>query len=61
MGGLVLPVSGSVYLDANAFIYSVERIDPYYNMLESLWQATRNNQFVVITSELSSLASNNFE
>ena len=29
MGALILPASGSVYIDANAVIYSVERIEPY--------------------------------
>ena len=34
MGSLVLPASGIVYLDANCFIYSVERIDPYQAILD---------------------------
>jgi len=29
MGRLILPENGPVYLDANCFIYSVERIEPY--------------------------------
>lgn len=29
MGALDLPASGVIYLDANCFIYSVERIEPY--------------------------------
>lgn len=28
MGPLTLPTGGSVYVDANAIIYSVERIEP---------------------------------
>ncbi len=55
MGELVLPASGSVYLDANGFIYSVERIDPYYTILDRLWQATKSQQIIVITSELTLL------
>ena len=55
MGELVLPASGSVYLDANGFIYSVERIEPYYTILDRLWQATKDQQAMVITSELTLL------
>ena len=29
MGPLILPTHGPVYLDANGFIYSVERVEPY--------------------------------
>ena len=29
--------SGTVYLDVNGFIYSIERIDPYRSMLDTLW------------------------
>lgn len=36
MGSLTLPATGSVYLDANCFIYSVERVDPYRDMLDHL-------------------------
>ena len=30
--------SGPVYLDANGFIYSVERIEPYRTLLEPMWR-----------------------
>jgi len=52
MGELMLPNSGSVYVDANVIIYSVEKIDPYSTMLQPLWQAATQGQFVVISSEL---------
>ena len=29
MGPLMLPAGGPVYIDANAIIYSVERVEPY--------------------------------
>jgi len=29
MGALILPATGSVYLEANAVIYTVEKIEPY--------------------------------
>lgn len=52
MGTLILPKSGSVYLDANGFIYSVEHIEPYATLLEPLWLAAQQNQFKVISSEM---------
>src|SRR5258706_8273508 len=55
MGGLILPTGGSVYLDANSFIYSIERIDPYRTILDTLWEAVSLGQFTVVTSELTLL------
>jgi predicted nucleic acid-binding protein len=45
-------ISGTVYLDANGFIYSVERIEPYHTILQSLWERARNGHCRIITSEL---------
>jgi predicted nucleic acid-binding protein len=55
VGELTLPTSGTVYLDANSFIYSIERIDPYRGVLDTLWQAVSLEQFTVVTSELTLL------
>ena len=55
MGTLELPASGKIYLDANCFIYSVERIDPYRAVLDTLWQAVSVGQIIVVTSELTLL------
>jgi len=55
VGTLTLPTSGTVYLDTNSFIYSIERIDPYRAVLDILWQAVSNGQFTVVTSELTLL------
>jgi predicted nucleic acid-binding protein len=52
MGSLMLPPSGPVYLDANGFIYSVERIEPYRTLLEPMWQLAQAGQFEVVSSEL---------
>ncbi len=52
MGSLALPSSGSVYLDANGFIYSVERIEPYCSLLQPMWQAAKSGEFEIVTSEL---------
>jgi len=55
VGTLALPTSGTIYLDTNSFIYSVERIDPYRAILDILWQAVSVGQFTVVTSELTLL------
>ena len=52
MGALELPSDGPIYLDASAFIYSVERIEPYQALIEPLWQQARNGRFTVVSSEL---------
>jgi predicted nucleic acid-binding protein len=44
-----------VYLDANGFIYSIERIDPYRAMLDTLWLTVSAGQVTVVTSELTLL------
>ena len=38
MEPLTLPANGPVYLDANGFIYSVERVEPYRTLLEPMWR-----------------------
>ncbi len=55
MGRVVFPTNGTVYLDANCFIYSIERIDPYRVPLDTLWQAVSGGQITVVTSELTLL------
>lgn len=55
MGELVWSPEGAVYLDANCFIYSVERIDPYCAILDILWQSVSTGQVKVVTSELTLL------
>ena len=55
MGTLTLPPAGRVYLDANAFIYSVEKIEPYTSQLYPLWVAARAGQIQVLSSELTLL------
>ncbi|MDA0738394.1 MAG: type II toxin-antitoxin system VapC family toxin [Nitrospirae bacterium] len=52
MGSLTLPDSGSIYLDAPAFIYSLEHIEPYCSLLGSVWLASQANQFEIVSSEL---------
>ena len=52
MGPLTLPAGGSVYVDANAIIYSVERIEPYRGLLAPMWQEARAGRFTLASSEL---------
>jgi len=41
-----------VYVDSNAVIYAVERIEPYRTLLEPLWQAAYDGKIAIMTSEL---------
>ena len=52
MATLTLPTGGSIYVDANAIIYSVERIEPYRELLAPMWQEARAGQFTLASSEL---------
>lgn len=52
MGLLELPSNGPVYLDASAFIYSVERIEPYRALIEPIWGQAQAGRFTVVSSEL---------
>ncbi len=52
MGSLALPSSGAVYLDANGFIYSVEKIEPYCSLLQPMWLAAQRGEVEIVTSEL---------
>ncbi len=55
MGELIWPPTDTVYLDTNRFIYSVERIDPYRTLLDTIWQSVSAGQVKVVTSELTLL------
>jgi predicted nucleic acid-binding protein len=50
-----LPAAGAVYLDTDAIIYSVEKIAPYWLLLQPLWLAAQAGTFMVISSELALL------
>jgi len=52
VGKLTLPLAGSVYIDANAAIYSVEKIEPYWTLLQPLWIAAQSGHFILVSSEL---------
>ena len=52
MGQLSLPSSGAIYLDASVVIYSVEKIEPYWNLLQPVWQSARLGAVTLMGSEL---------
>ena len=52
MGSLTLPANGPVYLDANGFIYSVERVEPYRTLLDPMWQQARAGAFGIASSDI---------
>lgn len=56
MGGLVPPKEGTIYLDTNNIIYSVERIEPYRTALQPLWEAAQAGSITIATSDLTLLA-----
>lgn len=52
MGQLNLPATGRVYLDADAVIYAIEKIEPYHALLLPLLEAIGRSRFELIGSEL---------
>ena len=50
MGPLTLPPSGLIYLDASSLIYSVERIEPYRNLLEPMWERAQGGNLTIVSS-----------
>ncbi|GBC97379.1 tRNA(fMet)-specific endonuclease VapC [bacterium HR16] len=52
MGTLNIPDRARVYIDANVFIYTVERHSVYYPLLKPLWQASQEGRIEVCSSEL---------
>jgi hypothetical protein len=52
VGPLMLPATGSVYLDTNSVVYSVERIAPYRALLQPCWDNANPQAYSMVTSEL---------
>jgi len=50
--GPISQLAGTIYFDANCFIYSVERIEPYRTNLQPIWERARDGHCRIITSEL---------
>ena len=52
MGYIEVPESGLVYLDASPIIYAIEKISPYAEMLQPLWQVLSTEKVQIAGSEL---------
>jgi len=55
VGPLTVPPAGFAYVDANAFVYTVERIAPYRALLDPFWRDVRASGTSVVTSEMTLL------
>ena len=51
----MLPASGTIYLDTNSIIYTVEHIEPYRTALQPIWQAAQAGRISITTSDLTLL------
>ena|SRR6266702_4401939 len=52
MGQIVLPASGSVYVDTNAVIFRVQLIEPHLTASEPIWAGLSAQTCEVVTSGL---------
>lgn len=50
-----IPQRAIVYIDTSAFIYAVERIDPYVNLLQPLWASSKQGHLPELVSAPSPL------
>lgn len=52
MGPLALPERGPIYLDANALIYSLEMVAPYFSVLAPLWDEAQRRRLPLVSSQI---------
>jgi predicted nucleic acid-binding protein len=52
MGRLILPTSGSIYIDTAVVIYTIEGNSDYYFLLQPLWSKFYAGEIKIISSEL---------
>jgi predicted nucleic acid-binding protein len=52
VGSLAVSPNSTIYLDANALIYSVEKKEPYAALLRPVWQASAQGVVRLVSSEL---------
>jgi predicted nucleic acid-binding protein len=52
MGVINLPPSGKAGFDTNSLIYTVEAQEPYFSLLQPVWQAAHAGQITLVASEL---------
>jgi predicted nucleic acid-binding protein len=49
---MIIPLTGRIYLDANALIYSIERVGPYWPVIRPLWERQALGGLTLLGSEL---------
>jgi predicted nucleic acid-binding protein len=52
MGQLILPSSGTIYIDTSVVIYTIEGNPDYYSLLQPLWSKFYAGEIQIISSEL---------
>ena len=52
MGPLTLPRTGLIYIDASGLIYSMERVEPYRELLEPMWQEAQDGNIAIVSSPI---------
>ena len=52
MGAIAVTTGAIVYIDANALIHAVERVEPYASLLPGYWEAARAKRAPLVGSEL---------
>ncbi len=52
MGPLAPTSPELLYLDSNCIIYSIEKIEPYFSMLERVWHLSGLGKIEIVCSEL---------
>jgi len=52
MGRLNLPKTGTIYLDASPVIYTIEKVEPYANLMTPVWQSADGGNIQLFSSQL---------
>jgi predicted nucleic acid-binding protein len=52
VGTIAVAAGAVVYVDANALIYAVEKVEPFASLLRPVWEAGRSKSARLIGSEL---------
>lgn len=52
MGQLILPSSGTIYIDTSVVIYTIEGNPDYYSLLQPLWSKFYTGEIQIVSSEL---------
>lgn len=52
MGRLEFPAQARIALDTSVIIYSVEKVQPYFDLLAPIWQSAKQGKYTLYGSEL---------